>query len=422
MTRVWLIAVIAALWFAATAAHAERRVALVIGASAYKAVAPLANPVNDARAVAKSLKATGFEVTEVIDPDYVRFGEALSLFRRQAAGADAALIYYAGHGVEVNGVNWLLPVGVLAKDPEDLQFEAVRSASLVEVVRSARTIRLVILDACRDNPFQAEPSWRSAGRSVGKRGLSREPDGTGNVVVLMATQAGAQAADGQADANSPFARSLATLINEPGLRLASLPGRLSRDVKQRTGFDQAPDQQGIFDEPDWAFIPAATPVPAPAAAPPVVNAGAAFDYEQAAWELCSRSQTAAPCEKYRQKYPSGRFAELAQDRLSDFAAPVRAPAAAQPSQSVAPEIVQELGLVVARNAAGEIQVQAVQPGSTAMGMMFGGDVVLQANLLNPDPAQTPGAFLTNALANQGRVKLLVRRGPTTTSVVLRPRR
>jgi uncharacterized protein len=234
----------------------EKRVALVIGASRYQHIAPLDNPANDARLVAGALRASGFEVSELIDPaDLASFGRAVQAFRAKAATADAAVIYFAGHGVEVGGQNWLLPTSVKAEAPEDLEFQAVRSGQLADAVRGARGVRLVILDACRNNPFAAQRGFNAGGRSVGARGLARSDD-AGNVVVLMATAPGQTAADGRGQANSPFAQALASVMQTPGTRLSVLPTLVSERVRSATGAVQRPDQSGIWDSPDWAFVAA----------------------------------------------------------------------------------------------------------------------------------------------------------------------
>lgn len=408
-----LLAIVALLCCIATPALAEKRVALVIGVGAYQWVGQLANPVSDAKLVAKSLRSANFEVTEVLNPDYSQLTQALAVFRHNVEGADVAIVYYAGHGVEVNGANWLLPTSAKGQSPEDLQFEAIRSSTLVDLVRDASKVRLVILDACRNNPFAASRAWSVGGRGLTRGGLAHEPLGTGNVVVLLATQAGETAADGQGRTNSPFASALAKLVDEPALRLSSLPGRLSREVKATTGYEQSPDQQGIFDEPDWMFVPGAVQQ---ASTGGTGAASAPFDYEFAAWDMCSRSSTTAPCERYLQKYPSGRFRELAQDRMHDLttSAPV-----SKPAMVAKPEIVAALGIVVVNGDPGEILVKTVQPDSRAMGQLFGGDIILQVNSIAPDGSVSARSFLENALAPQGRVKLLVQRGPTTTVVVLR---
>lgn len=423
----WLRAFFAVIVLCCTSApcRAEVRVALVIGVSAYKNVQALANPAKDAHLIAQSLRTTGFDVTEVLDPDYAQFGQAITRFRVKAQSADVAIVYYAGHGVEVDGVNWLLPASVNGNAPEDLQFEAIRASAIADVVSPARTIRMVVLDACRNNPFKASRGWSNGRRSFGSRGLAREA--AGNVVVLMATQPGETAADGAGQANSPFASSLARLIQEPALRLSSLPSRISRDVRQRTGAEQAPDQQGIFDEPDWMFsagpaVPAPSVRPAPVATAP---AGGAGELENAAWELCSRAATAAPCRRYQERFPSGRYASLAADRLLDFAQPSAAappPRAPEPAVSEAPEVIPALGIVIRRETgpAAGIRITTVQPNTPAQGRVFGGDLIIRINGELVDPSLRPSQIFANALSGKSAVRLTVQRGVSQITAILRP--
>jgi hypothetical protein len=409
--------------------RAEVRVALVIGVSAYKNVQALTNPAKDARLIAQSLRTTGFDVTEVVDPDYVQFGQAIARFRVKAQAADVAIVYYAGHGVEVDGVNWLLPVGVNGNAPEDLQFEAIRASAIADVVSPARTIRMVVLDACRNNPFKASRGWSNGRRSFGSRGLAREA--AGNVVVLMATQPGETAADGAGQTNSPFAASLAHLIQEPALRLSSLPSRISRDVRQRTGAEQAPDQQGIFDEPDWMFVAGqapASPLPAASVVPAAVATSAgAGDLENAAWELCSRGTTAAPCRRYQERYPKGRYASLASDRLLDLAQPSASVSAAPPrappaAVSEAPEVIPSLGIVIRREVAPVegIRITTVQPNTPAQGRVFGGDLIIRINGEPVDTTRLPSQVFASALADKAVVRLTVQRGVSQITAILRP--
>jgi len=247
-------------------ALAGKRVALVVGVSTYSAVPSLPNPASDARSVAQSLRAVDFEVTELTTAqqlDRASLSTALLAFRRSASGAEAAVIYFAGHGVEVNGRNWLLPSDARAETPDELEVTAIPSSVLVNAVSGANTVRLVILDACRDNPFVNLAGWSSGGRSIGAtRGLAREGGLPPNVVVLMATQPGTKASDGPSSANSPFARALSASLTSDSMRLYALPTSIARQMRQLTGIDQRPDLQGIFDEPDWMFRPSANPGPA----------------------------------------------------------------------------------------------------------------------------------------------------------------
>ena len=254
-----------------------RRVALVIGISTYRQIPSLTNPKNDAALVAKSLRDDGFAVTELTDSDRLdrsQLWDAISNFHRAATGVEAAVIYYAGHGVEVGGRNYLLPSDARAATPDEIEGSGIPTSQLASAVSGANSVRLVILDACRDNPFAGQAGWNDGKRSVAEtRGLVREANLPRAVVVLLATQPGLKAADGGNAANSPFARALSVALATDNLRLSALPTMVSRQMQALAGVDQSPDQQGIWDEPDWAFrggtgAPVAMPQVAVAMAPP----------------------------------------------------------------------------------------------------------------------------------------------------------
>src|SRR5262249_38082941 len=147
---------------AASGAQAGSRIALVIGNSAYAAVSPLANPKNDAALMAKTLRSVGFEVTEVVDADQRTMKQALLDFgRKLRGGVDASLFYYSGHGVQASGENYLIPVDAAIKDEGELDLQAVNVNAFLQVMDgSTAKVNIVILDACRNNPFGS--SFRSA--------------------------------------------------------------------------------------------------------------------------------------------------------------------------------------------------------------------------------------------------------------------
>jgi hypothetical protein len=260
---------------AAAQVAGPRRIALVIGISKYQSVPSLTNPLTDAQSVARALRDDGFAVTELTDSENLgraKLWDRITAFRRAATGSEAAVIYYAGHGVEANGRNYLLPYDARAATPDELEGSAIATLSLVNAVSGATAVRLVILDACRDNPFAGESGWTQTTRSIGvSRGLAREVNLPPNVVVLLATQPGLKANDGIGGTNSPFAQALSVALTSQNLRISSLPTMVSRQMRQLSGVDQRPDQQGIFDEPDWAFRAAPGSPPATMPAAPVAT-------------------------------------------------------------------------------------------------------------------------------------------------------
>ncbi|WP_299191758.1 caspase family protein [uncultured Erythrobacter sp.] len=230
--RVW--AVFAALLLALPSAVSAQKVALVIANSDYEHTSQLANPSGDAALVAGALREAGFDTVEIAE-NLARgeFMERLRAFRDLADGADAALVYYAGHGVESDGRNWLVPTDAALQAERDMPFEAVELERILDTLYGA-SLRIVVLDACRNNPFANR--WQGENRDVA-RGLA--PFETDDMLVIYAAAPGAFAFDG-ADGNSPFALALARRIVQPGLPVQMLGGMVRDDVLAATDGDQRP--------------------------------------------------------------------------------------------------------------------------------------------------------------------------------------
>ncbi|WP_315721677.1 MULTISPECIES: caspase family protein [unclassified Bradyrhizobium] len=226
----------------AGAASNARRVALVIGNGGYKSVHALPNPPRDARLIADTLRATGFQsVTLVSDLSRDRFFEALRSFEAEAEKADWAVVYYAGHGFEIGGVNYLVPIDAKLAADKDAETEAVALEQVLAAVGAARKLRLVILDACRDNPFAPGMKQTLALKLVDK-GFSNIEPGAGMMVVYAAKH-GATALDGDGG-NSPFATALARTIKEPRLEVRKLFDIVRDDVWAATKQRQQPFTYG----------------------------------------------------------------------------------------------------------------------------------------------------------------------------------
>ena len=231
-----LLRAIAAAWVMCACAggvSAEAaRVALVIGNSNYRNVSPLANPQNDARLVANALAASGFTVQLGLDLDRKGMETALKEFAHDAMQADVAMVYFAGHGMESRGANWLIPVDARIQSFDDVP-EAAIPFDLVARSLAGAAVKIVALDACRNNPFTARLPAPSGAIN---RGLAEvELDG---YVVIYAAAAGQVALDG--DVNSPFARTLARWLGEPDLDLRLLAGKIRDDVIAATAGAQRP--------------------------------------------------------------------------------------------------------------------------------------------------------------------------------------
>ncbi len=211
----------------------ERRVALVVGIGNYQNAPALANPVNDARAISEALRRLSFEVDEVFDPDFRGMTRALREFGIKAQRADAAVIYYAGHGVQVGRENYLLPADARLERERDLLYEALPLDLFMGEASQARKLGIVLLDSCRNNPFtdRLSRSMTIAGRGNTPPGLARVDNVPRNTMVVMATKADQIAEDG-GGSHSPFAEALLAHFHVPGLEL-SLFFRSVRDTVLR---------------------------------------------------------------------------------------------------------------------------------------------------------------------------------------------
>ena len=220
----------------------EKRVALVIGNAVYKHADTLRNPANDARAIGAALTRLGFTGARPrLNLDQNALRRALQDFAKRADSADMAVIYFAGHGVEVDMRNFLIPVDAKLERSRDVEFEAVALDQVLSSVDGARQLRLIILDACRNNPFRARMLRERGSRSIGQGLRSIEPGG--NVLVAYAAKHGTFALDGKGD-NSPFAEALLGHIERPGVEIVQLFREVRDDVLQRTGGEQEPHLYG----------------------------------------------------------------------------------------------------------------------------------------------------------------------------------
>ena len=237
--RLIAVAVLAVATLAGLApAHADgRRVALIIGNSAYRNVPALPNPANDASDVAAAFRRLGFAVTLVQNGSFDDMRRGLLAFGQQAANADMATVYFAGHGMEVGGENWLIPVDAALKRETDAENEAISLRSVMMQLSNTTSLGLVILDACRNNPFIAKMQRTLASRAI-SGGLGRiEP--VGNVLVAYAARDGTTALDGDGR-NSPFTTALLKNIETPGVEVTFMFRNVRDDVMEATRNEQQP--------------------------------------------------------------------------------------------------------------------------------------------------------------------------------------
>jgi hypothetical protein len=316
---------------------AEKRVALVIGNNEYRNVSKLDNAVGDARAMAREFRALGFDVIEKLNVDQRAMKAAVREFVQRASNGGVGAFFYAGHGVQEGGNNYLLPVDVGAPaDPSALADEAVELNSdiMARVGQAGAKFSLIVIDACRDNPFP-----RNAGRSIGApRGLSLANSAPEGMVVVYSAGVGQQALDrlGEADRdpNGLFTREFIKEMRRPGLEVAELVRNVRKRVKDQAAAVKHEQTPALYIQADRFYL-----VPNPTQ----VTIAAQADDQEAFW---AQLDIARPCEyqAYLEQYPQGRYATIARQRLKVCHAPTGElpPTAGQPPL-VAPALMREAG-------------------------------------------------------------------------------
>ena len=248
------------------AARAEKRVALIVGNASYAHIAGLPNVPNDAAAMAALFKAAGFEAVDAAhNLGVADLRRAIKAFAGKAADADVAALYYAGHGIEVGQVNYLIPVDARLATDFDVEDETVPLDRVLQAMEPVRRLRLVILDACRENPFLKSMKRTVATRSVG-RGLSRVEPAAANTLIAFATKPNAVAEDGQGP-NSPFTAALVKHLLTPGLDLRLALGKVRDEVLAATGGRQEPYVTSSLGGEVVAIVPGGAGAPPPTLAP-----------------------------------------------------------------------------------------------------------------------------------------------------------
>ena len=301
-----LVVAVMAIW-ASAPAFADKRVALVIGNSNYQSVAALPNPSNDAAAVTEMFRKAAFEVVESRrDLKYLEMRRALRDFTDKARGADIAVIYFAGHGLEVDGINYIVPVDAVLERDIDADDEAVSLNRILLAAEPASKLRLVILDACRDNPFAKKMKRALVSRAI-SRGLVGVEANKPNTFIAFAAKEGSTALDGDGT-NSPFSSALIKYLTRPGLDIRKAFGFIRDDVLNATGNQQEPYTTNSLGGNDVALV-AAPVAPNPPAAD--ANADIRRDYE-----LAERVGTTEAWDSFVAAHPSGFYADLARAQRS----------------------------------------------------------------------------------------------------------
>ncbi|HXW20124.1 MAG TPA: caspase family protein, partial [Roseiarcus sp.] len=302
--RILCAIVFGAIW--TSGAFADRRVALVVGNAKYEHADTLANTLNDANAMAALFKRAGFDVVDLRENvGVVEFKRAVREFLSATANADIAVVYYSGHGMEVGGTNYLIPVDAKLLSAYDVDDETVPLDRIILATQSAKRLSLIILDACRENPFLRAEGSLPTTRSLASRLISVEPN-SADTLIAYAAKAGSLSYDG-AGPNSPFTSALVKYIAEPGLDIRIALGKVRDDVLAATGNRQEPFVYGSLGGGEVSLAPAAAAPPTPADP----NAAIAADYERA-----ERVGSAEGWRAFLGVHGSGYYADLARAQLA----------------------------------------------------------------------------------------------------------
>ncbi len=423
------------------AAWADKRVALVIGNSKYQNVTPLTNPANDAVLMETALKNAGFDVTLLKDLDQKGMKQAMLNFgRKLKQGADASMFFYAGHGIEVDGKNYLVPVDSNTENKEEADIQNIEVNDFLALMENSGVpLNIVVLDACRNNPFR---SMRSVGGGLAP---VLAPAGT---YVAYSTAAGSVAADG-AGANSPFTESLAESLRVPGLTLEGVFKKTRAKVRSLTNGAQVPFDSSAI-EGDFYFINApaapvviaAPPPPVVVASPPVVTIPEPVVVDDGKEAYAAAGNDPIMLQIVANAYKDTIWGQLAEIRLRSseaqvaVATPAPAPVEPAPVREVAPEPAPEPvasaaqlapppvapeptddGIVVAADGTGDYTsivdaIAAANDGdkiSVAPGEYSGGVVVTKAiEIIGPDDAKkvvwsASGSHVINWQAKGGKI-------------------
>ena len=383
-------------------ANAERRVAFVVGNGAYRHAAQLPNPPIDASAMAALLRNVGFEVIEGTDLDREGMTARLGEFATRTQGADVALFFYAGHGIALNGKNYLIPVDADLNSEFDIRLGAAIDieVTLDQTMADAR-IKLVFLDACRDNPFADKIRSAARTRSVTVLSGLAEMKSSEGTLIAFATGPGQKALDGRQGENSPFTRALLKNIAEPGVEIRHALTKVRAQVSEETNKRQLPWENtnltGFFYFNQEAAAPAAAAsigAPSVAVAPSGAPANASNDIELEFWRSVRGSDKAEEYSAYLTRFPNGNFTSIARARLAALQAGATAKSADEaPSVATAvPTRETELQLGLDQRKRSEVQrrLLALGYGDAALRGILGGNLLRVAREVWK-PAARPGS-------------------------------
>src|SRR4051812_17911416 len=317
MRTLTLIASLICIAFTATAAQAEKRIAFVVGNGTYKNVAALPNPPIDAKAMAGVLRNVGFDVVEGTNLTRDKMTEKLLDFGKKAQGADVALFFYAGHGIAISGTNYLLPIDADIKSEMDVKLGAAINIDLtLDQTMGDAKVKLVFLDACRDNPFAAKIRSAKATRSVNvQTGLAEMKSGEGTLIAF-ATGPGQTALDGEVGTNSPFTRALMANIATPGVEIQQAMTKVRAQVNEETNKGQLPWGHTNLIGTVYLNPAAAAPGSVVEAPNTPAPAGPASEVELEFWRSIKDSNKPEELNAYLTHYPNGTFKAIALARIA----------------------------------------------------------------------------------------------------------
>jgi uncharacterized caspase-like protein len=308
---------------AAAVQPTEKRVALVIGNGAYQSAVRLDNAVFDAKAVAESFRKLGFQVVDGYDLDIDQMRSKVSEFSAALSDSKSAVIYYAGHGISVDEENYLVPTDIVLKSPTDLDLNAISVSLLLKQMKRDERVNIVILDACRDNPFAAVLAKQKTRALVVERGLTRiDGDLARGTLIAFASDPKSTALDGPTGAHSPFTEALLAHLFDSGVTIDTVMSRVRNDVWDKTGHHQLPwVNTSLIGEYELNPQPMSGPA-ADNAKPVAVPSEFAADPRQAQenllWESAQRSNLSADYQAYLTAFPSGVFAQMAKNRIASM--------------------------------------------------------------------------------------------------------
>jgi len=398
----WLL-LAAALLGMGNAAAQERRVALVVGNAGYK-MGPLKNPLNDSRDMARVLRGLGFEVIERQNLSREAFSGVVREFGDKLRGASVGLFYFAGHGIQVKGRNFLVPVDADIAREDEVPYRSFEVNEVLDKMDSARTpVNLVVLDACRNNPFARSFKTSQVGLA--------QMDAPAGTLIAFATAPGSVAQDGEAGSNGLYTGALLKHIATPGMAVEQMFKRVRVDVVASSKNAQVPWESSSLSR-DFSFAAAAALAAAPATSPAASFAATELALDLAFWDAVKDSRNAADYRAYLEQYPQGRFAALA--RLRAAVAPpaielpviaAAAPAAAATMPAARASVVRwkqgsgertlDLG------AAHSVTAQALSPEGLYLAAVASG-TVHWIDALRATVVRTSSAFEAGAVATEAR--------------------